>query len=278
MTAKQALGTLGIVAGGGALPRRIIEACRRDGRDVFVVAIEGHTEAATVDGVDHVWVRLGAASGALGPLRASGVRQLVLAGPIRRPSLAELRPNKQVAKFFAKVGVRAFGDDGLLRAIAQSLEDEGFCIVGVDQVLDDVIAAARCYGQLQPDALAKADIDRGIAVAQALGAVDVGQAVVVQQGLVLGVEAVEGTDALLARCASLKRDGPGGVLVKIKKPGQERRADLPTVGVETLRQAKAAGLRGIVVEAGGALVIDAAAVGATADAEGLFVVGIELPA
>ena len=278
MTASTGAGTLGIVAGGGALPRQVIEACRRDGREVFVVAFEGHTEAATVEGVEHVWVRLGAATEAFEPLRASGARDLVLAGPIRRPSLAELRPNKQVAKFFAKAGVRAFGDDGLLRAIAQTLEDEGFRIVGVDQVLNDVIAVAQCYGRHEPDAAARSDIERGIAVARALGAVDVGQAVVVQQGLVLGVEAVEGTDALLARCAALKRDGPGGVLVKLKKPGQDRRADLPTIGVETLRQAKAAGLRGIAVEAGGALVVDAATVGAVADAEGLFVVGIEPPA
>jgi hypothetical protein len=110
-----------------------------------------------------------------------------------------------------------------------------------------------------------------------LGGADVGQAVVVQQGIVLGVEAVEGTDALLRRCAGLARAGNGGVLVKLKKPGQERRADLPTIGVDTVAGAKAAGLRGIAVEAGAALVIDAAAVGAAADDAGLFVVGIVPP-
>jgi hypothetical protein len=107
-----------------------------------------------------------------------------------------------------------------------------------------------------------------------MGAADVGQATVIQDGLVLGVEALEGTDALLARCGPLRRAGPGGVLVKLSKPGQERRADLPTIGVKTVEGAAAAGLRGIAVEAGGTLVVDLPAVVATADRAGLFIVGI----
>ena len=108
----------------------------------------------------------------------------------------------------------------------------------------------------------------------ASGAIDVGQSVVVQQGLVLGIEAVEGTDALLKRCGPLRRAGPGGVLVKLKKPGQERRADLPTIGPQTLRAAAEAGLRGVAIEAGGALVLDREAVVAAADEAGLFVIGV----
>jgi len=111
-------------------------------------------------------------------------------------------------------------------------------------------------------------------VARALGAVDVGQAVVVQQQIVLGVEAAEGTDALIERSASLRRPGPGGVLVKIKKPGQERRADLPTIGVRTVEKAAASGLRGIAVEAGATLLMDRDAIGRAADALRLFVAGI----
>ena len=111
-------------------------------------------------------------------------------------------------------------------------------------------------------------------MARALGAVDVGQAAVVQQGVVLGVEAIEGTDALLKRCKELRRDGPGGVLVKTAKPGQERRLDLPAIGVRTVEQAAAAGLVGIAVEAGGALIVAGGAVGAAADKAGLFVIGV----
>jgi DUF1009 family protein len=123
--------------------------------------------------------------------------------------------------------------------------------------------------------MARADIARGVAVARTLGALDVGQAVVVQHGVVLGVEAIEGTDRLLERCALLRGDGPGGVLVKLAKPGQERRVDLPTIGVETIARAAKAGLRGIAAEAGGTLIVDKDAVIAAADAGGLFVVGID---
>jgi DUF1009 family protein len=126
-----------------------------------------------------------------------------------------------------------------------------------------------------PDALALADIARGVAIARALGGVDVGQGCVVQQGIALAVEAAEGTDAMLARCAALARDGPGGVLVKLVKPGQDRRADLPTVGVETVRGAARAGLRGIAYEAGGTLLVDRAASCEAAGAAGLFLLGLD---
>ena len=268
-------GKLGIIAGGGDLPGRLIQVCRDSRRGVFVVAIEGHTDPSVTEQAEHVWVRLGDASKALEPLRAAGVEELVLAGPIQRPSLSELRPNMRVAGFLAKVGRRAFGDDGLLSAIIGALEEEeGFRVVGIDEVVGDLIAEAGVYGQHAPDEAAGADIERGIEVARAIGAIDVGQSVVVQQGIVLGVEAVEGTDALLQRCGPLRRDGPGGVLVKTKKPGQERRADLPTIGPNTLRGAAAAGLRGIAVEAGGALVLDRETLVRDADEAGLFVIGI----
>jgi UDP-2,3-diacylglucosamine hydrolase len=119
-----------------------------------------------------------------------------------------------------------------------------------------------------------ADIVRGERIARALGALDVGQAVVVQQGLILGVEAIEGTDALLRRCAGLRREGPGGVLVKVEKPGQEQRADRPTIGPQTVTLAAMAGLRGIAVEAAATIVLDRDEVVAGADRAGLFVVGI----
>ena len=119
-----------------------------------------------------------------------------------------------------------------------------------------------------------ADIRRGIAVARALGAVDVGQGCVVQQGIVLAVEAAEGTDAMLARCVAVAHPGPGGVLVKLPKPEQERRADLPTVGPDTIRDAAAAGLRGVAFEAGGTILAEREATVAAADAAGLFLLGL----
>jgi DUF1009 family protein len=265
---------LGILAGSGELPLRLIEACRAGGRPVFVLAFEGAADPAPLRGVPHAWIRLGAAGEGMRLLHENGVVDLVMAGGVPRPSIWSLRPDWRAAKFFARIGYRALGDDGLLRAVINELEDEGFRIVGAHTVLNDALAPTGRFGRLGPDEQASSDIARGLEVARALGALDIGQAVIVQAGIVLGVEALEGTDALIARCGALKREGPGGVLVKAAKPGQERRADLPTIGAGTVAAAAAAGLRGIAVEAGATLVIDRAAVAAAADGAGLFVVGV----
>lgn len=270
-------GKLGIIAGGGPLPARIVEICRLAGRSVFVLAFEGHTDRAAVRDAEHVWARLGTAGSAINLLHAAEVEELVLVGPITRPSIPQLRPDLRTMQLLAKIGASALGDDGLLRAIVGVLEAEGFRVVGVEDLLGDLLVPEGVLGRYAPDAHAETDIRRGMQVAKALGAVDVGQAVVVQQGLVLGVEAIEGTDALLSRVGALRRDGPGGVLVKVKKPGQERRVDLPTIGVATVENALAAGLRGIAIESGGGLIVERDAVVRAADAAGLFVVGRALP-
>ena len=249
---------LGIVAGAGDLPARLIELCRQSGREIFVLAFEGETDPATVAGVDHGWVNSRNLSQGLRQLHDAGVTELVLVGPVKRPSLKDLNADMKAAKFMAKVGMRALGDDSLLRAIVAALEEEGFRESGVDDFLSNLLAEARNYTSAAPDATAE-------------------QAAVVHQGVVLGVEAQEGTDALLERCAGLRQLDRGGVLVKAKKPQQERRVDLPTIGPRTVEGAAAAGLSGIAVEVGSVLIVDAEQVGETADAAGLFVIGVPVP-
>jgi len=268
-------GKLAIVAGSGDLPKRLLEACRASGRPVFVLALEGHTDRALVAGVPHAWIRLGAATDAFAALRAAEVSDVVFVGPVKRPSLTSLMPDMRAAKFLARVGLRSFGDDGLLSAIVKEFEAEGFHVVGVDDVLADLVAPTGAVGRLMPDDAAKGDIARGLAVVRALGALDIGQAAVVEAGVVLGVEAIEGTDALIERAGKLKREGARrGVLIKAKKPGQERRVDLPTIGVDTVARVAAAGFAGIAIEAGAALIVDRDEVARRADEAGLFVVGI----
>lgn len=272
-------GTLGILAGGGEVPLRVARTALAAGRAVFVVAVQGWADPASWSGIPHVVERLGAAGRILGRLRAEGVRQIVLSGRAQRPSVLSLRPDATGARLLAGIG-RAWlqGDDGLLRATARVLEAEGFEIVAAQAILQDILPEPGLLTRAAPDAAARADIARGIAVVQALGAVDVGQGAVVQQGLVLGVEAIEGTDALLARCAGLKREGQGaqggGVLVKLVKPGQDRRLDLPTIGPVTVRGATAAGLAGIAIEAGGTILVDRPGTVAAADAAGLFLLAL----
>lgn len=265
---------LGILAGRGDLPRRMIEVCRLTGRPYFVLAIEGQTEAETVEDTPHAWSRLGSVGFALDTLRHAGVKDVVFAGAIKRPSLLTLKPDARGAALLARIGLRAMGDDGLLRAVSDELEKEGFRIIGADDVLASLLVKQGTLGRYKPDELAFEDIKRGILVARALGAVDVGQCVVVQQGIVLGVEAIEGTDALIERTAALRRDGLGGVLVKLMKPGQDRRFDLPTIGVGTVVTAASVGLRGIAIEAGHVLILDQEKTIQAADEAGLFVYGI----
>ena len=266
---------LAIFAGSGDLPGRIVGACREGGRDVFVVAFDGITDADAIGDAPHAWVRLGAIDKTISLMHEAGCEDVVLAGPVDRISLSSLGIDRRGLTVLMRHGLGAMGDNKLLSLIIAELEGENFRVVGIDDVLSDILAPAGPIGTLVPDDEAQADINAGIAVARALGALDVGQAVVVQQGVVLGVEAAEGTDALLARCAALRYDGRGGVMVKLKKPGQERRADLPAVGLRTIEGAHKAGLAGIAVEAGGSIVVDRAEVGRAADAAGLFVVGID---
>ena len=265
---------LGILAGGGPLPGYLIRACRDTDRDVFVVAFENHADPVVVADTPHEWVGLGAAGSTLDLLRQHGVHEVVLAGSVGRPKLGDLRPDGRGLKLLSK-GLLNRGDDGILRAIIDVLErEEGYKVVGADNLLESVLAPEGNLGAHQPDELAKGDIGRGVSVLHALGTSDVGQAVVVQQGVVLGVEAVEGTDALLGRCSDLRRDGAGGVLVKIPKSNQDRRADLPAVGPDTIDRAAAAGLRGVAVEAGACLLFERMSTIEVANSTGLFLVGI----
>lgn len=270
---------LGIIAGGGDLPAKLVAVCRATGREVFVLALEDQADAVLIADVPHAWSRLGAAGAALKALREAGVQELVMVGRVRRPSIAELRPDWRAAKLFAKLGAAALGDDGLLSAVVRELEEvEGFRVLAPEDLLADLVAPSGPLGRHVPDQQALGDIARGFEVARALGALDIGQAVVVQAGLVLGVEAIEGTDALIERCGPLCREGPGGVLIKACKPRQERRVDLPTVGIETLGCAARAGLRGIAVEAGRSLILDRDAMVRAADDAGLFLVGADAAA
>jgi len=258
------------------LPGQVARAAVAAGRRVFIVGLEGFASAAVLAPYPHRFARIGAAGMIRDLLRAHGCQDLVLIGAIRRPSILELRPDAEGAKMLARIGRAAFaGDDGLLAAVVRVLGEDGFRVLGAQEILREAQAPAGLLTRTAPDAQALADIRRGVAVARALGGVDVGQGCVVQQGLVLAVEAIEGTDAMLARCGPLARPGPGGVLVKLVKPGQERRADLPTIGPDTIRAAAAAGLRGIAYEAGGALLADRTGTLALAEETGLFVLGLD---
>jgi UDP-2,3-diacylglucosamine hydrolase len=266
---------LGILAGGGELPRLLIEACRNEGRPFHVVAFRGHAEDATVAEAPHDWVRLGAVADTFRVLRSAGAEELVFAGRIARPSLAELRPDWRAARFIARIGGRLLSDNSLLEGIVREFEQEGFHVIGPADVTASLLARPGPYGRLAPTAAEAGTIALGLAAARTHGLADRGQAAVVQADEVLGLEGPEGTDALIAGAAPRQAGGAGAILVKARKPQQQMRADPPVIGVGTIRRAASARFRGIAVEAGGVLVIDAPAIAAIADAAEMFVVGIE---
>lgn len=272
----QSMRKLGIVAGGGALPASLIKACQKDGRPFFVLALKGHADEAVLPkDVPLKWMRMGAIGFGFAEMKRQGVQDIVLIGNVRRPSVMELRPDFRGLKFFAKAGVKALGDDGLLRAVIDEIEADGFKIVGADTLVPSLLAGTGVFGKIAPDKEAWEDIQKGIQTVQILGAADVGQAVIVQEGIVLSVEAIEGTAALIKRSGALKRAGGGGVLVKMAKPKQERRVDLPTIGPQSVKDVHEAGFKGIAIESGAVLMVDAEQCVKLADKLGIFIVGIE---
>jgi len=275
-------GRLGIIAGAGALPIAIAETVSAKGGDVFVLAIDGLADAAAVAKFPHSFVSLGEFGRAASRLKEAGCRTVTLAGRVARPEFSKLKLDAKGALLMPRLTAAALrGDDALLRAVLAFFEGEGFAVIGSHEAARDLIASAGELGRIAPNKESESDIGHAMKVVEALGALDIGQAAIVCAGLVLAVEAAEGTDAMLMRVASLPETLRGtpahrrGVLVKAVKPHQERRVDLPVIGVRTIELASAAGLAGIAVEAGAALIVSRNEVIAAADGSGLFLRGFE---
>ena len=272
LTSDIAQSTLGIIAGSGRLPIQLIDACKKTNRPVFVLAFEHAVDAHVVALALHAIVRIGAIGEAISHLRNAGVKEVVMAGTFKRPPLSNLMPDGTGAKLLAHIGTAFFsGDDTLLKKVIGFLEAEGFSLIGAETILEDLLTPAGVLGSVIPEDHHHADIAYGFAEAKRLGERDMGQAVVVCHGKTLGTEDAHGTDALLARVG---KAAAGGVLVKAKKPQQDTRVDLPSIGVQTIEKAHQIGLAGIAVEAHGSLILDRDEVIAKADALGLFVVGV----
>ncbi len=271
---------LGLIAGGGALPATLWRRCVAAGRPVFVIRLRGFADApdlAQAEGADCGLAELGKCFAAL---KAAGCEAVCFAGNVARPDFSALKPDwRGVRALPGAIAAARSGDDGLLRFILGEFEKEGFAVEGAEDVDHGLSLPAGPMSTVSPTDDHAADIARALLVARAMGSLDVGQAAVVAGGLVLAVEAAEGTDAMLARVATLPQALRGtfgarrGVLAKTPKPIQERRVDLPTFGVATIEAAAACGLAGVVGEAGGALIVDREAVAAAADRLGLFVLG-----
>ncbi len=270
---------LGLIAGGGDLPLAVAARCRTAGRPVFVIRLAGFADPAlsAYDGVD---MGMGQIGGILSALKKAGCGAVCLAGTVSRPDFKSLKPDLRGATLLPGIVKAASqGDDALLRKILSVFEAEGYAVEGADDVLGDETLPAGPLGRVTPDACQLADLRKALHVAEKSGELDVGQGAVVCDGLVLAVEAQEGTDAMLARVAGLPADlrgAPGalkGALGKAPKPIQDLRVDMPVIGARTIELAAAAGLAGVGGKAERLILIDRAAIVEAADRLGLFVWG-----
>jgi hypothetical protein len=280
-TALEISSPIGLIAGGGVMPFAVADSLVARGIDPIVFALKGACDPEAAERFRHHWISVGQFGRAVRLFRAENCTDLMFIGTLVRPALSEIRLDWGTIRVLGQVW-RAFrgGDDHLLSGIGRMLEQDGFRMVGIKDVAPDLLMPEGCVTRKAPDEEAVADIVRGREVLRALGPFDIGQAVVVIDRHVVGVEDIEGTDGLLARVARLRAEGriraksSHGVLVKAPKSGQDLRFDLPTVGPRTVEGAAAASLAGIAILAGNTVVAEPQAMIESADAAGLFVTGL----
>jgi UDP-2,3-diacylglucosamine hydrolase len=273
---------IGLIAAGGVMPFAVADSLVARGIDPVLFALKGACDPVAVERFRHHWISVGQLGRAIRLFRAENCRDLVFIGTLVRPALSEIRLDWGTLRVIGRLWA-AFrgGDDHLLSGIGRILEQDGFRMVGINDVAPDLLMPQGCLTRKAPDENAAVDIAMGRDVLRALSPFDIGQAAVVIDGHVIGMEDIEGTDGLLARVARLRQEGRirartgRGVLVKAPKSGQDLRFDLPTIGPRTIEGAHAAGLAGIAIVAGNTIVVEPQLMIEAADRAGLFVTGLD---
>ena len=271
---------LGIVAGGGSLPLASADIVAQRGRSVVMFPLRGWADP-TVERLPHHWIAVAQFGRLFRLAHRAGCRDMVMIGTLSRPPISQMRVDWTTLRLLPRV-LRAFrgGDNRLLSGVGAFFEEHGFRLLGAHEVAPEILVPAGALGRHSPRERERADIERALALLTALGPHDVGQAVAIADGHVLAIEAAEGTDRMLDRVATLRRDkrvhsaAGVGVLVKAPKPGQDHRFDLPSIGPQTVEGVAAAGLAGLAVVAGATIIAEADRVVRLADEHGLFVVGV----
>lgn len=274
-------GRIAVIAGGGALPIAVVRTLLARGRKPLVAVVSGEAETADFGGADTFPVSVEDVGPFLARLRAEGVRRVVMAGSIaRRPRLSRIRWSLPLLLDLPRIAAGLLrGDDGLLRTVIHIIEAQGMRVVAADEVVPDLLTPEGCLTRARPSASDQRDIDAAAIAARAIGRLDIGQAAIAIGGRAVALEGIEGTDGLLARTAGMRGHGrlagkSGGVLVKCCKPQQDRRADLPAIGPDTVTAARAASLAGIALDSGRSFILDFERTVALADEADLFIVGL----
>lgn len=273
---------VGLIAGGGVLPFALADSLQAQGRTPVLIGLKGFCDAQRIANYRHRWFAVGQFGSIMAALREEGCNDITFIGNLVRPSFRDLRLDWQAVRLIPRIlnGLRG-GDDHILSATARVFEDGGFRVLGVRDLAPDLLMPAGCLTRTRPAAESLNDATKGREALRAISPFDVGQACVVIDGHVVGMEDIEGTDALLARIRHLRESGklrakPGrGVLVKAPKQGQDLRLDLPALGPQTIRGIADAGLAGIAVVAGHSVVAEPQAMIEVADKAGIFIVGLD---
>lgn len=275
-------GRLAIIAGGGRLPHDVAQAARQSGDDPFILLLKNEHDQDW-QGFEHVVLSIGDVKGLARLVREYKIDRVVLSGAVRRrPEFGDIRLTLSTFLNLPSIlrKLASGGDDTVLRMAIALIEGAGCKVIGAHEIAPLLLAETGPLGTVSPDAADRADIAAAMQAADVLGQMDIGQGAVAIGGRVVALEGAEGTDSMLQRVAALRIEGRvsarrKGVLVKLCKPKQDMRADLPTIGLSTIENAKAAGLAGVAIEAGRALVLERDALVKAADEAGLFVVGVD---
>jgi len=280
------MGSLGLIAGNGRFPFLVLEAARAQGLRVVVAAIREETDpemderARLDDGVTVHWMSLGELSKLIETFQGEGVTRAVMAGQVKHKQIfSSIRPDWRLAKLL--LNLRTRNTDMLLGAVAKVLEDEGIELLSSTSFLEPMLAPTGVLTARLPDESERADMEYGLLVARGIAGFDLGQTVVVAAGACVAVEAMEGTDGTILRAGEIFKSLEGDestltrrlTVVKVAKPNQDLRFDVPVVGVPTIAAMRAAGATCLCVEAGRTLLFDRPGMVAAADAAGIAIVG-----
>ena len=265
---------LAIIAGNGSIPFYLIKECKNIGREYCLIIIEGHAKELSEKYNPDYIVSLTKMGRAVKYVKGLGVKHILMVGGVTRPSLKNIIPDLWTAKFLTTLSSKVSGDNSVLSKLTKALEKEGFIIVAPEDILPNLICPKGTLGKVRPNEQNNKDILTGFKVAKIMGANDIGQSLIIENGLVIAVEAAEGTDRMIKRSLSLKKEKKAGVLVKVIKPMQDKRIDRPVIGINTIKEAKTAGLDGIALESNEIIILNYNDVILYADKEGLFVEGV----
>jgi DUF1009 family protein len=264
---------IAIFAGRGILPQMLIDDCRKKNRKFILFLLEGEKYEIDYAAFNPIKISYGEVEKFLKTLRENEITNLVFIGGVTKPNFSALKVDKKGAILLAKiVANKILGDDAVLKTVMNFLKKEGLKFLAIDELLDCVVSKKSVLTRLQPNLQNLEDIELGVKAIKSFSQFDVGQSVVIAQKQIIAVEALEGTDAMIARCKTLQVDyKQNAVLVKMKKRNQSMKADLPTIGVETVKNSAASGFAGIAIQANSTLVLEKDKMIKIADEFGLFI-------